>query len=76
MARNCEKINRTNAPETCIFCGAKLLKAGWKRNGEDRLGYNGTGFFCSVRCGFWFADVFARAGYRLSPWRDPDPPKY
>lgn len=60
-------IRRTNAPGTCLYCGARL--APWPYGddgGQD--GYRGRGSFCTLRCAWRFALVFARDGSRLTPY--------
>jgi len=56
----------------CVTCNAQHAlgrKSGWKKLPPVREGYHGSEFFCTLRCGFAFAEVLAKGGRRLSPTR-------
>jgi hypothetical protein len=60
------KHKRTNAPDTCLYCGDPLKVPQYAPEGSGK-GYRGTGHFCTVTCGWRFALVFAESGRRLTP---------
>jgi len=41
------------AAPTCLYCGRRLRRY---IIGTDRWGYNGSNLFCSLRCGFAWAE--------------------
>jgi hypothetical protein len=63
------RIKRTNAPGTCLYCGARLVP--WPyASGAGGDGYRGQGHFCTLSCGWCFGLVVARDGRRLTPHRE------
>lgn len=75
------KLNRTNEPRTCLWCGAKLRPQyetvyntethRWDRT-ERVIGYGPyrEGFFCTLTCGYRFGRAMAKAGGRLAPFKE------
>lgn len=77
------KFNATNEPNTCLWCGEPLYRnSTWtsvktetqhgfrsektKETTEYR-GWEGNGFFCTLRCGEAFGIAMARLGKRFEP---------
>lgn len=54
--------------EPCASCGS--FQTGYRLKGENyhtgrRVGYGGSEYFCTLRCGFAFAERMAELGRRL-----------
>ncbi len=66
MPRIWRDYHASNEPGTCLWCGKPLPYwiAGKPEHGR---GYGGTGHFCTVRCGFNFAERWAELGKRFTP---------
>ena len=74
-------INRTNAPRTCLWCGAKLRPQyrvvfnqetrRYEKTGEI-AGYGPyrEGFFCTLTHGYEFGRAMAKAGRRLAVYKE------
>ena len=60
-------IDRSNKPDTCLYCGTKLYIDHNRR--YEKTGAYGDGFFCTQVCGFWFGRAMARNGKRLAPFK-------
>ncbi len=45
----------------CLYCGGRLRSLDGGRGGKF-----GTGQFCSLTCGFWFASLVAHRGERVT----------
>jgi hypothetical protein len=62
-----DKIDRTNEPGTCLWCGLKLRRSSsW----PERVGHYGDNAFCGHRCGYEFGVMAAVLGFRLKPRKD------
>lgn len=46
----------------CLHCEKKLRKYRW----GDGYGYDGNGFFCTLRCGFYHAVIAAKHAQSVS----------
>ena len=57
------EFHATNQPGTCLWCGHKLVNQGYFK----------TGHFCTMRCGFMFADRMAELGKRFDAQDTPPP---
>ena len=80
---NAHDFGATNEPRTCLWCGAKLRQnKTWAmvrrstershrtddiRTPNGTYGWEGNGFFCTLRCGEAFGKAFASMGRRLKP---------
>ena len=59
-----EKIDRTNEPGTCLWCGRKLRKFHLNDGSKGDYGDNA---FCGLRCGYSFGVTMAELGKKLMP---------
>lgn len=80
------EFNASNKPNTCLWCGQPLHRnstveavrretpRGFTtdtiRTLTEERGWNGNGFFCSLRCGEAFGVAMAKNGRRLQPRED------
>jgi hypothetical protein len=62
------EINRTNEPDTCLYCGEKLKEAKYSPKTGNK-GYANRGYFCTLTCGWRFGVAAAKHGFKLQPYR-------